>query len=177
MSYESSPEYDPRLPHGSSTGYNPGPSHESKPSQDPPPYDSKLYEHKPSQQPALYTNQPPYDHKPYQSAPQNNHGASNFPQHDQLPPPYNPGPLNGPPPSPSGFQQPPNVIQIQPFNTVPAPVVVVAPGTCPACRVGVLENTFTGCGICLAIICFPIGLVCCFLMRDRACSNCGAKFS
>ncbi|KAF8237430.1 hypothetical protein L208DRAFT_1247542 [Tricholoma matsutake] len=31
------------------------------------------------------------------------------------------------------------------------------------------------CGIILAVICFPIGLICLFLDTDRVCSRCGAR--
>lgn len=57
----------------------------------------------------------------------------------------------------------------------PAPSVVVV-GGCPACRVGVLEDDFTCCGVCCAIVFFPIGILCCLAMRQRRCPNCGAIF-
>ncbi|XP_063588144.1 membrane protein BRI3-like [Penaeus indicus] len=101
----------------------------------------------------------------------------------------------GPPPPYSAYQQPQygftapgssvvvtqqqpqqqHVITTQPVITT-TPVVVVAGATCPACRAGILRNEFTCCGIFLAICFFPLGLLCCFLMMERRCSNCGLAF-
>nr|XP_027211940.1 brain protein I3-like [Penaeus vannamei] len=72
-------------------------------------------------------------------------------------------------------QQQQHVITAQPVVTA-APVVVIAGATCPACRAGILRNEFTCCGIFLAICFFPIGMLCCFLMMERRCSNCGLAF-
>ncbi|XP_037073943.1 brain protein I3-like [Pollicipes pollicipes] len=43
---------------------------------------------------------------------------------------------------------------------------------CPVCRVGTLKNRFTGCGVFLGVLLFPLGLVPCFLMRERRCNHC-----
>lgn len=116
---------------------------------------------------------------------------------EDKPPAYNPGipPAAGPPPPyspapPLGFQQQqPQIVHTQqvtpssavvvtqPVVTAATPVVVVTGGVCPACRVGFLRNDFTCMGIFLAICCFPVGLVCCFLMMERRCSNCGLTFA
>ncbi|XP_037783236.1 brain protein I3-like [Penaeus monodon] len=72
-------------------------------------------------------------------------------------------------------QQQPHVVTTQPVIST-APIVVVAGATCPACRAGILRNEFTCCGIFLAICFFPLGLLCCFLMMERRCSNCGLAF-
>ncbi|XP_077976318.1 membrane protein BRI3-like [Styela clava] len=98
--------------------------------------------------------------------------------------PYGPGP---PPVNPGygvGDKQP--LVQPQPgYTTIPQhtttiihqpPTSVVVVGGCPACRVGVLEDDFTCCGVCCAIIFFPIGILCCLAMRQRRCPNCGAIF-
>ncbi|XP_069958663.1 membrane protein BRI3 [Cherax quadricarinatus] len=69
----------------------------------------------------------------------------------------------------------PAPIFVQPANT--SNVVVVAATACPACRAGVLQSEFTLCGICLGIWFFPLGLICCFLMRETRCSNCRASYS
>eukprot|EP01122_Echinamoeba_exundans_P003949 TRINITY_DN13994_c0_g1_i1.p1 TRINITY_DN13994_c0_g1~~TRINITY_DN13994_c0_g1_i1.p1 ORF type:complete len:114 (+),score=19.74 TRINITY_DN13994_c0_g1_i1:105-446(+) len=66
------------------------------------------------------------------------------------------------------YQQPVMVQPVQPQTTV----VVVGAG-CPHCNRGVMQENFTCPGICLGILCFPIGLVCCFLMRERRCTACG----
>lgn len=47
------------------------------------------------------------------------------------------------------------------------------PFRCPVCSVGVLEERFTCCGIFWAIVLFPIGLICLFLLRERSCNACG----
>ncbi|PSN32640.1 Brain protein I3 [Blattella germanica] len=56
------------------------------------------------------------------------------------------------------------------------PQEIIIVGACPACRVGVLEDDFTCCGVLCAILCFPIGILCCLAMKNRRCSNCGAYF-
>lgn len=59
---------------------------------------------------------------------------------------------------------------------VPEPEVIIV-GACPACRVGILEEDFTCLGLLCAILFFPIGLLCCLLLREKKCTNCGATFS
>ncbi|GAU97874.1 hypothetical protein RvY_09100 [Ramazzottius varieornatus] len=49
-------------------------------------------------------------------------------------------------------------------------------GSCPACRVGVLDDHFTCGGILCAIFLFPLGILCCLGSRQRRCSNCQAVF-
>uniref|UniRef100_A0A8C2TNK2 Membrane protein BRI3 n=1 Tax=Coturnix japonica TaxID=93934 RepID=A0A8C2TNK2_COTJA len=76
-----------------------------------------------------------------------------------------------------GFQPPPpypypGAAAAQPAATTS--VVVV--GGCPACRVGVLEDTFTCLGVLCAIVFFPIGILFCLALRQRRCPNCGAAF-
>ncbi|OCT61571.1 brain protein I3 [Xenopus laevis] len=53
---------------------------------------------------------------------------------------------------------------------------VVVVGGCPACRVGVLEDSFTCLGLFCAIFFFPIGILFCLALRQRRCPNCGATF-
>ncbi|XP_036597294.1 brain protein I3 isoform X2 [Trichosurus vulpecula] len=64
-----------------------------------------------------------------------------------------------------------------PAQTVfqPSSAIVVV-GGCPACRVGVLEESFTCLGILLAILLFPIGFICCFALRRQKCPNCGVVY-
>lgn len=52
---------------------------------------------------------------------------------------------------------------------------IILIGGCPNCRIGVLEDSFTFCGILCAIIFFPIGFICCYLMQTRRCRNCGRE--
>ncbi|XP_063873680.1 membrane protein BRI3-like [Scylla paramamosain] len=59
----------------------------------------------------------------------------------------------------------------------PAAQLVVIGALCPVCKVGILQEEFTGCGICLGIFFFPLGLLCCLLMRERRCNHCRASFS
>nr|XP_047921983.1 brain protein I3 [Anser cygnoides] len=76
-----------------------------------------------------------------------------------------------PPTSQPNYSSTYTIIQ-QPATTTS--VVVV--GGCPACRVGVLEDTFTCLGVLCAIVFFPIGILFCLALRQRRCPNCGAAF-
>lgn len=49
-------------------------------------------------------------------------------------------------------------------------------GGCPACTVGVMEDDYTCLGLLCAILFFPIGIICCLLLKVRRCSNCGVYF-
>lgn len=48
-------------------------------------------------------------------------------------------------------------------------------GRCSSCQTGTMTDSFTPCGIVLGILFFPLGLLCCWLMREKQCNNCGAK--
>ncbi|KAK3857634.1 hypothetical protein Pcinc_036125 [Petrolisthes cinctipes] len=91
------------------------------------------------------------------------------------PPPFTQQQPMGPPPL-QQQQQPVSVTVYQPEPVTTTNVVVMAP-TCPACQRGILTSEFTCCGICLGIWLFPLGLICCFLMRKTRCSNCRANYS
>ncbi|XP_067329512.1 membrane protein BRI3-like [Anolis sagrei] len=100
------------------------------------------------------------------------------------PPPYGFQAPPPPPPPAAGYVVPPPVPPPHSFpNTtytiiqqpLPATSVVVV-GGCPACRVGVLEDTFTCLGVLCAIVFFPIGILFCLALRQRRCPNCGATF-
>ncbi|OXU28630.1 hypothetical protein TSAR_015447 [Trichomalopsis sarcophagae] len=113
-------------------------------------------------------------------------------QQGDKPPPYTPTPPP-PPPPPQGnasWQPPPGYYptsdpqyhSFQPSNygathstTVIVPEIILV-GACPACRVGVLEDDYTCLGIFCAIFFFPLGILCCLLLKNRRCSNCGAYF-
>uniref|UniRef100_A0A8C8R7D5 Membrane protein BRI3 n=1 Tax=Pelusios castaneus TaxID=367368 RepID=A0A8C8R7D5_9SAUR len=112
------------------------------------------------------------------------YGQSNYGAIPPPPPPSQPGCQPPPYPFPAGaaagYAAPPpqhnypnmyTIIQ-QPATTTS--VVVV--GGCPACRVGVLEDTFTCLGVFCAIVFFPIGILFCLALRQRRCPNCGATF-
>lgn len=90
-------------------------------------------------------------------------GFSNYPQN---------APIN---PAFSGLPNYGSTVYVQQAQMLPTTQVIIV-GGCPACRVGVLEDDFTCLGICLALLCFPIGILCCLAMRQRRCPNCGAIF-
>nr|XP_008122408.1 PREDICTED: brain protein I3 isoform X2 [Anolis carolinensis] len=86
--------------------------------------------------------------------------------------PHAPGYVVPPIPPPHSFPNTTYTIIQQPLPTTS--VVVV--GGCPACRVGVLEDTFTCLGVLCAIAFFPVGILFCLALRQRRCPNCGATF-
>ncbi|XP_043263682.1 brain protein I3 [Colletes gigas] len=57
--------------------------------------------------------------------------------------------------------------------TIPETILV---GVCPACRMGIMENDYTCLGLLCAIMFFPIGILCCLMLKTRRCSNCGVYF-
>ncbi|XP_055550004.1 brain protein I3 [Wyeomyia smithii] len=61
-------------------------------------------------------------------------------------------------------------------TTMVIPQQILIVGGCPACRIGMLEDDYTCCGICCAIFCFPVGILCCLAMKNRRCTNCNAQF-
>jgi len=61
-------------------------------------------------------------------------------------------------------------------HTISVPTEIMVIGGCPVCRIGVLEDDFTCLGVCLAIFCFPIGILCCIALKNKRCSNCGAQY-
>ncbi|XP_065560368.1 membrane protein BRI3-like [Artemia franciscana] len=98
----------------------------------------------------------------------------------EKPPAYAPPPYSSQEPPPIGFnyaqpqpqyqpQPQPQVVRIQ---TVPSTTVILANG-CPSCRNGVMVGHFPCCAIFIAILFFPLGVLCCLLMRVNTCSSCG----
>lgn len=61
-------------------------------------------------------------------------------------------------------------------STIAVPTEIIVINGCPACRIGVLEDDYTCCGICCAIFFFPIGILCCLALKNKRCTNCGAQF-
>jgi len=62
------------------------------------------------------------------------------------------------------------------YQTIPMATQVILVGGCPACRVGVIEDDYTCCGVCCAIFFFPLGVLCCLATKQRRCTNCGAVY-
>ena len=61
--------------------------------------------------------------------------------------------------------------EVQQSGTEPSPGV---PVDCVRCGQGKVTHEYvTCCGVLLAILCFPLGLLCLFLCRKTDCSNCG----
>ncbi|XP_026560084.1 brain protein I3 [Pseudonaja textilis] len=125
--------------------------------------------------PLLQDRPPPYS--PY-GPPPGNYAPHTYGTIPPAPPyPFPPG-TTGPGYTAPASSQPHNypnttytIIQQPPPTTS---VIVV--GGCPACRVGVLEDTFTCLGILCAIVFFPVGIIFCLALRQRTCPNCGATF-
>ncbi|XP_033117632.1 brain protein I3-like [Anneissia japonica] len=66
-------------------------------------------------------------------------------------------------------------VTVQQGPTTTSQVIVVG-NTCPRCQIGILQESFTPLGICCAIFFFPLGLLCCLMMRNRHCPSCGAIY-
>merc|ERR1712004_357438 len=116
-------------------------------------------------------------------------GGAYPPQGAPYPPPGQYPTAPGAVPPPQGGQYPPQAQgyypppQAQPYP--PQPAVVVAPqpqttiivtGNCPSCRVGNLTEDYGICAICIAILFFPLGVLCCLMMKEKRCNHCGASF-
>ncbi|XP_033213458.1 brain protein I3 [Belonocnema kinseyi] len=99
-----------------------------------------------------------------------------FPEVEK-PPPYTPSAPQGTSwqPPPGYYQSSAISYQQEPSTTIIVPEIILV-GACPACRVGVLEDDYTCLGIFCAIFFFPIGVICCLLLKNRRCSHCGAYF-
>ncbi|XP_060560295.1 membrane protein BRI3-like isoform X2 [Ruditapes philippinarum] len=89
------------------------------------------------------------------------------------PPPY----TYNQPCQPGGYGQP-----VQPVGHSSNVVVVTQPsagmtaraGSCRHCGIGYPNTSFTVFGIILAILFFPMGVICCLLLTEKRCSHCGA---
>lgn len=79
------------------------------------------------------------------------------------------------PTAPIEDQRPQNYGSITEVITA-QPVVnqIILVGACPVCRIGLLEDDYSCLGICLAIVCFPIGILCCLACKNKRCTNCQA---
>ncbi|KAK4318484.1 hypothetical protein Pmani_010504 [Petrolisthes manimaculis] len=76
-----------------------------------------------------------------------------------------------PPPPPPNYAAAPSVVMVG-----GNPGMIPMGGSCPACRMGNLSSEFTCCGIFMCILFFPLGLICCFAMKQRRCSHCRANY-
>ncbi|XP_057323299.1 brain protein I3 isoform X1 [Microplitis mediator] len=105
---------------------------------------------------------------------------------DDKPPPYSAA--TAPSVGPSSWQPPPgyypsdgipyqnsSIPSYGATTTVIVPEIILV-GACPACRVGILEDDYTCLGLFCAIFFFPLGILCCLLLKNKKCSNCGAYF-
>ncbi|XP_052772454.1 brain protein I3-like isoform X2 [Mya arenaria] len=57
-----------------------------------------------------------------------------------------------------------------------SPTIVVGPGRCGACGQGIITESYTILGIVLAVLFFPLGVICCLMMTERRCGACGATY-
>ncbi|KAL4240193.1 hypothetical protein ACF0H5_000987 [Mactra antiquata] len=78
---------------------------------------------------------------------------------------YNPGlqPIPG--------QYPNNVVVV---NQTPHGLPRM-PGMCQVCGVGVIRDRASFIGLILAIVFFPIGIICCLMTVEKRCVHCHAK--
>lgn len=99
---------------------------------------------------------------------------SSQPVNNDPPPPY-----PGPPSDPKYF--PPTAVnspityssnQGENINETQQVTVIVQTGDCPQCK-GFMVTHYPCCAIFLAIIFFPIGLLCCICLTQRKCNSCG----
>lgn len=95
------------------------------------------------------------------------HGTPSAPTH-----PSNAG--YQPVPSYGAFENTPVNVVIQPAAVVPQEIIVI--GGCPACRIGILEDSYPCLGLLCAIVFFPVGILFCLAMKNKRCSNCGTEF-
>lgn len=77
-------------------------------------------------------------------------------------------------PSYGAFETTPVNVVIQQTPHVPQEIIVI--GGCPACRIGILEDSYPCIGLLCAIVFFPIGILCCLAMKNKRCSNCNTEF-
>jgi len=112
------------------------------------------------------------------------------PAYNQPQPPYGqPQPQYGQPQQPyygqqqGGYTQQPLIYPQQPnygapststVNVIQVPSHVVGSGNCPICHNGFINQEYTVCGIILAVLFFPIGVLCCLMMTEKRCSHCHA---
>ncbi|KAH3866492.1 brain protein I3-like [Dreissena polymorpha] len=99
--------------------------------------------------------------------------------------PAGPGYYSQPAPQPIGqypYTQAPNphvqnMFQAQQNTTV---AVISAgnarTGNCPHCGQGILIKRYSTCGILLAILLFPVGVLFCLCMEEKRCTHCNCSF-
>lgn len=74
-------------------------------------------------------------------------------------------------PQPQSMQQPS-------YGVAPGGNTLLVVNACPADgTTHFIQREFTPCGICLGVVCFPCGLLCCFSMRETRCAKCGMVFA
>lgn len=96
-------------------------------------------------------------------------------QQQQYPPPGQQYPPTGQQYPPPGQQYPQAAGQAT-VQQAPGVVVITSGNSCPSCHVGYIREDYTCCGIALAILFFPLGLICCLLMKEKRCSHCSQTF-
>ena len=66
------------------------------------------------------------------------------------------------------------VVIAAPLQPIVSEIIVI--GGCPACRIGVLEDSYTLLGLLCAIAFFPLGILCCLATKVKRCNSCGNEF-
>ncbi|CAG9840654.1 unnamed protein product [Diabrotica balteata] len=98
--------------------------------------------------------------------------------------------LEDPGNAPQNYQQPQPNYGYPPQQQTPQPIIMMQPPTqtstsvtvntsggigvgCPVCHNNSWTGSYSCCAWCLAIVCFPIGIICCCCMRRKKCTKCG----
>ncbi|XP_013114341.1 membrane protein BRI3 [Stomoxys calcitrans] len=113
-------------------------------------------------------NQPPQQYYVPQAPPNQQYSAGPFYPASAPQPGYQV-------PSYGAFESTPVSVVIQPPTLLETPNIIVV-GGCPACRIGILEDSYPLCGLLCALVFFPVGILCCLAMKNKRCTNCGTEF-
>ncbi|KAI8838038.1 hypothetical protein BJ741DRAFT_150410 [Chytriomyces cf. hyalinus JEL632] len=67
--------------------------------------------------------------------------------------------------------------QVEPSQYPVAVVYIPHNGFCASGGEHVLDHSFTTLGVCLGVLFFPVGILCCLGLRETRCVKCGSLFT